>query len=59
MGLPSQTQCFLHVVGENITEEQDGLPWRQDHGFSYSVFQPGLLEYVGDQTSPHTWADGG
>ena len=33
------------------TEEWDGLPWRQDCGLGYLVFQPGLLEYVSDQAS--------
>ena len=54
--LLSQTQCFLPCDREAPhpgahTKEQDGLPWIQDHGFSYLVFWPVLLEYVSDQTS--------
>ena len=53
---PSQTQHFLPCSRESLipiesTKEHDGLPWRQDHGFSYPISWPGLLEYVGDQTS--------
>ena len=64
MGLLSQIQHFLPCKGEPLvpgvsTKEQDGLPWRQDHAFSYLVFQPGLQEYVGDQISSHAWDAGG
>ena len=33
------------------TKEWNGLRCRQDHGFSYAVFQPGFLGYVSDQAS--------
>ena len=55
----SKLNISCPVIGKPLisgvpAEDKYGLPWRQDHTFSYLVFQPGLLEYVGDQTSsPH------
>ena len=56
MGLLSQTQCFLPCNSKALHSwsayQRIGWPtWRQDYGFGYLVFWPGLLVYVGDQTS--------